>query len=94
MRSRYAAYATGRLDYVFRTWHARTRPDDIAPNPDLTWDGLEVLRSTGGGPHDTTGTVEFRAQYRTRTGSGELNEVSRFERRAGRWVYVDGEVTP
>ncbi|HVX54620.1 YchJ family protein, partial [Nocardioides sp.] len=26
MRSRYAAYALGKADYVFRTWHPRTRP--------------------------------------------------------------------
>lgn len=92
MRSRYAAYATGRLDHVFRTWHPRTRPDDITADPDLTWTGLEILDSTDGGPHDSTGTVEFRARYRTPSGTGALHEVSRFERRAGRWVYVDGDV--
>ena len=92
MRSRYAAYATGRLDHVFRTWHPRTRPDDITADPDLTWTGLEIVGSTDGGPQDTTGTVEFRARYRTPSGTAELHEVSRFERRAGRWVYVDGDV--
>ena len=92
MRSRYAAYATGRSDYVFRTWHPRTRPDDVDPTPGLTWTWLEIVGTEGGGPRDETGTVEFRAHYRTTTGSGELHEVSRFARRAGRWVYVDGEV--
>ena len=43
MRSRYAAYAVGDLDHVFRTWHPRTRPDDLSPDPDLTWTGLEIL---------------------------------------------------
>ena len=43
------------------------------------------------------GVVEFVAHWSERgpgTGSrrGELHEVSRFERRAGRWLYVDGEV--
>jgi SEC-C motif-containing protein len=92
MRSRYAAYATGRLDYVFRTWHPRTRPDDIDPSSGLTWTGLEIVATADGGVGDDTGTVEFRARYRTPQGSGELHEVSRFERRAGRWVYVDGVV--
>jgi SEC-C motif-containing protein len=93
MRSRYAAYATGRTDYVFRTWHPRTRPDDLAPDPDLAWLGLEVLGTSGGGPDDETGTVEFRARYRAPDGEHVLHEVSRFARRAGRWVYVDGDVT-
>ena len=93
MRSRYAADATGRTDYVFRTWHPRTRPDDLAPDPDLAWLGLEVLGAGEGGPDDETGTVEFRARYRARDGQHVLHENSRFARRAGRWVYVDGDVT-
>jgi SEC-C motif-containing protein len=93
MRSRYAAYATGRLDYVFRTWHPRTRPVDVEPTPGLTWNGLEVLRTEAGGPDEETGTVEFRASYRSVAGDHLLQEVSRFERRAGRWVYVDGDVS-
>ena len=34
MRSRYAAYAVGDVDYVFRTWHPRTRPDDLSATAD------------------------------------------------------------
>ena len=93
MRSRYAAYATGRLDYVFRTWHPRTRPVDVEPAPGVTWSGLEVLRTEAGGTDDATGTVVFRASYRTSDGDHVLREASRFERRAGRWVYVDGDVS-
>lgn len=79
MRSRYSAYALGLADYVFRTWHPRTRPDDVTLADNPTWTGLEVLSA-----HDDT--VEFRARHE----SGELHEVSRFEQRAGRWFYVDG----
>jgi SEC-C motif-containing protein len=92
MRSRYAAYALGRTDYVFRTWHPRTRPDDLASAP-MTWLGLDVLRTEDGGPDDATGVVEFVARYRGSHGVEELHEVSRFERRGGRWVYVDGDVS-
>ena len=91
MRSRYAAYAVGALDHVFRTWHPRTRPDDVLGTPGLEWTGLEVLDVVAGGPGDETGEVEFRAAYRSPAGSGVLHERSRFERRAGRWVYVDGD---
>jgi SEC-C motif-containing protein len=92
MRSRYAAYATGRLDHVFRTWHPRTRPAEVEPVPGLTWTGLRVLATVDGGREDTAGRVEFEARYRTADGAHVLHEDSRFERRAGRWVYVDGGV--
>lgn len=94
MRSRYAAYALGRLDHVFRTWHPRTRPAEVSPSPGITWTGLEIVRTVCGGPEDDTGTVEFRARLETPQGPDELHETSRFERRAGRWVYVDGDIDP
>ena len=93
MRSRYSAYATGREDHVLRTWHPRTRPDDVRTDPTLTWTGLEVLDVVDGGPDDSAGVVEFRASYRSPAGPGSLHERSRFERWAGRWVYVDGDVS-
>ena len=92
MRSRYAAYAVGDLDHVFRTWHPRTRPDEIGASPGLTWVGLEVLRTVDGGPDDETGVVEFRARLRTADGEHVMHETSRFTRRGGRWVYLDGDV--
>ena len=82
----------GHLDYVFRTWHPRTRPADLTPTPGTTWVGLEVLRTAEGGPSDDVGEVEFRARFRTPAGEHVLHETSRFERRRGRWVYVDGDV--
>jgi SEC-C motif-containing protein len=91
MRSRYAAYAVGDLDHVFRTWHPRTRPDDLSLAQGLTWTGLEVLDTVAGGPDDDTGIVEFRASYTVASAAdrtGVLHERSTFERRAGRWVYV------
>ena len=93
MRSRYSAYATGHLDHVVRTWHPRTRPAGLALDPGTTWTGLRVLGTTGGGPDAQTGTVEFEARYESVAGPGVLHELSRFERRAGRWVYVDGDVS-
>ena len=92
MRSRYTAYAVGDLDHVFRTWHPRTRPSDLAPAPGLSWQRLEVVRVVGGGHDEQTGTVEFQAHFHSTEGDGVLHETSRFERRAGRWVYVDGVV--
>ncbi|GAB6985696.1 YchJ family protein [Nocardioides pyridinolyticus] len=85
MRSRYAAYAVGDTGYVFRTWHPRTRPDDLSLDPLLTWTGLTVV----GSGEDW---VEFVAAYERDGVPGELRERSSFERRGARWVYVDGEV--
>ena len=85
MRSRYAAYVVGETDYVFRTWHPRTRPEDLSPDPALTWTGLTVL----GSGEDW---VEFVATYSRAGAAGELRERSAFEKRGGRWVYVDGDV--
>ena len=91
MRSRYAAYAVGDLDYVWRTWHPRTRPDTVEPDTGLIWTGLSVLEAREG-PVDSY--VEFEATYDRGGARGRLHERSRFERRRGRWVYVDGDVTP
>jgi len=86
MRSRYAAYAVGDVDHVFRTWHPRTRPDDLSPDPALRWTALEVL--------DATETeVEFVAHFERDGEVGRRHERSRFERRGGRWVYVDGDTS-
>lgn len=82
MRARYAAYAVGDVDFVFRTWHPRTRPDDLPPAGRPTWTGLRVLGSGAD-------WVEFVATYEDAGVSGELRERSRFERRGGRWVYVE-----
>lgn len=81
MRSRYTAFVRGDLDHLFRTWHPRTRPDDLSLDPTTHWTGLRIVAADGA-------TVEFVA---TRQG-GQMHEVSRFEQRAGRWVYVDGDV--
>lgn len=81
MRSRYSAYALGDTDYVWRTWHPRTRPDRVEPDQSTRWTSLEIVEATGD-------TVEFTARHT----KGHLHERSRFARRAGRWFYLDGDV--
>lgn len=93
MRSRYAAYAVGATDYVYRTWHPRTRPAEVRPDPGLSWTGLSVVATDGGSTRDDRGAVEFVVSYRSPQGTGRLHEVSAFERRANRWFYVDGVVS-
>jgi SEC-C motif-containing protein len=93
MRSRYSAYALGETDHLWRTWHPRTRPDRVTAHDAWAWRGLEVHATTGGGrdsPDDTEGTVTFTARYDGPDGPEVLRERSRFVRRGGRWVYLDG----
>jgi SEC-C motif-containing protein len=97
MRSRYAAYACGDPDYLFRTWHPRTRPTDVTIVADTIWQGLDVTDTAGGGIDDDRGEVEFTAVFfnaavHAAARPGSMHERSRFERRAGRWFYVDGVV--
>ncbi len=89
MRSRYSAYAKGDADYLFRTWHPRTRPLDVSVDLRITWTGLEVIDTVAGGPDDDRGEVEFRARFESAGRADSLHERSRFERRAGRWFYLD-----
>ncbi|WP_454168739.1 YchJ family protein [Microbacterium paulum] len=85
MRSRYTAFALGDAVHLRATWHPTTAPAHLALDPARRWDGLEVLRTSGGRPGDRVGTVEFRARWyqaSTRV-RGELRENSRFRRVAG-----------
>ena len=92
MRSRYAAFALGLPDYLLATWHPRTRPATVELDRGLEWVRLEVLDTTGGGPDDAEGEVEFIAHHREGGRRGRLHERSRFVRRGLRWSYLDGVV--
>lgn len=85
MKARYSAYAVGDANFVWRTWHPRTRPADVDLDPGLRWTGLVI---SGHGED----WVEFEASYLSPSGAGLLSERSRFEPRAGRWMYVDGDI--
>jgi len=92
MRSRYSAFARGDSDYLFRTWHPRTRPSDLILDAEIVWSSLEMTDTSAGGAPDDHGEVEFTARFTSGGRPGAMHERSRFQRRAGRWVYVDGDV--
>ena len=95
MRARYSAYCVGDFEYVWATWHPRTRPEQPVAGTGPVWIGLEIVDVVAGQPGDEYGEVEFRARYREGEESrrtGTLHERSRFAVRARRWFYVDGEV--
>ena len=93
MRSRYSAFVLGRTDYLAATWHATTRPHDLAADPGTRWLGLEVRRYAA--MDASHAEVEFVARYRPPNGAGpavRIHERSRFVCEAGRWYYVDGDL--
>lgn len=92
MRSRYTAFSIGDDAYLRRSWHPSTRPTDVAIDPDTQWRRLDIVASSGGGPFDREGTVEFRAVWRDGATRGVLHERSRFVREGRDWQYVDGEI--
>jgi SEC-C motif domain protein len=91
MRSRYCAYVRDDLAYLRTTWAPETCPPDLAANPPgLKWLGLEVRRHV---VQDTEhATVEFVARSKLGGRAQRLHEISCFERRGGRWLYVDGDL--
>lgn len=90
MRSRYSAFATGNVPYLLATWHPRHRPAALELDPEIEWRRLDILAVVDGGPLDTSGTVEFCAHYRRDGNRGTQQELSRFVREQGQWLYLDG----
>ena len=91
MRSRYTAYVRGDDDHLFRSWHPRTRPSPPYSRP-VCAVGV-VGNCVASAPVGDRATVEFVAVFEDSAGRrGQMRELSRFERRRGRWVYVDGLV--
>ena len=90
MRSRYTAYALADEAYLKSTWHPDTLPAhlNLSEQAGAKWLGLKIMR------HDSTdenrAIVEFVARYKIHGKAHRLHEVSRFERIAGCWYYVDG----
>jgi len=95
MRSRYSAFATGKIDYLQETLLPETREDfnreEIeAWAKNSTWTGLEVRFTEAGGEQDEEGVVEFVANFMMNGKPNRHHETSRFAKRDGRWFYVDG----
>jgi len=88
VRSRYTAYVFGLQDYLLDTWHPRTRPSSLAPQPPgLVWIGLELRRHASTDAEHAT--VEFVARSKIGGRADRMRVTSRFERVDGRWLYVD-----
>lgn len=95
MRSRYTAYALGCDEYVLATWAPETRPAVLFEEGDVRpkWRSLSVIEAPLPAEDADEGTVTFTAAGRTSAGAFRMTEKSRFRREAGRWFYVNGDVS-
>ncbi len=97
MRARYTAHATGEFTFLETSVHPSTREKvDTAKMRQwaeaVTWNGLEVHGTTGGGETDDTGTVSFTARYSINGVEQDMREDASFVREDGVWHYLDGDV--
>jgi SEC-C motif-containing protein len=99
MRSRFAAYALELVDYVMDTtdpsgamWQSNRdawREDLLGFTGVTEFRALRVIEA-----HETgdEAVVSFEATLKTPAGEQVMCERSRFVRRSGRWLYVEGVV--
>lgn len=92
MRSRYTAYVVRDIAYLLRSWHPSTRPDTIDPAAIPEWHSLHIVRTEKGMEMDSEGAVEFQATSFSPKHPWRLQEVSRFVKEDGQWLYVDGDI--
>lgn len=92
MRSRYTAFATGKVDYLFDTYCAAWRSTHnkakfVREYQQVEWVELEIVSVLDGGLHHQTGMVEFIAHYTHNGNSFSLHEKSLFVKEDGLWRY-------
>ena len=96
MRSRYSAYVKEAFQYVYDSYHSKTKQhftlDAIKEQSSkITWLGLTVSGTKNGTVNDKTGTVSFTARYEMDGKTQNLIEKSFFAKEKGRWYYINGE---
>ena len=90
MRSRYSAYVLNNHDYLTKTWHPDSCPEQLGGTA-LKWIALEIVSTEQGLEDDSEGKVSFIANFCDTVKGRRLHETSRFVRVDGNWVYLDGQ---
>ena len=89
MKSRYSAYATHQVDYLWNTTHDSQRKfysktEILNWATANEWLKLEIIATT-------ENTVDFKAYYRDANKQTHIHhEFSNFMQENGSWFYVDG----
>jgi SEC-C motif-containing protein len=97
MRSRFSAYALGKLDYLINTRPEAKRAEESREElatycKAVSCVGLKIVSKEKGGKADDTGLVTFHASIHANGRRSLHIETSSFAREDGKWVYVDGVV--
>jgi SEC-C motif-containing protein len=95
MRSRYTAFTKAEVKYILDTVHPekRSRHDEKAIRKwaeKSEWRGLEIIETSGGGPEDSEGKVEFIARYYQNGTRETHHEIAGFKKEEERWYFLDG----
>jgi SEC-C motif-containing protein len=97
MRSRYTAFTRADINYLVKTQStsAGLRKEKERKKlkrwaQSVEWLYLSVMKVIDGGENDEKGTVIFRAFYIQNEEYDNIYEESFFEKKDGKWMYVDG----
>lgn len=96
MRSRYTAYASGKVEYLLKTIPLLERKGfDLRAakqwSESSDWTGLDIL-STKESNDGTKATVEFSAKFKINDEEHTHSERAYFQKTQGRWFFLDGKI--
>ena len=96
MRARYTSYATRRIEFIERSHAPESRAgfDRAASEKwarESDWKSLKILAVKGGGERDNEGVVRFAAAYAQAGKEFIHEEISRFRKVNGVWMFLDGQ---
>ena len=96
MRARYTAYTQVNMDFIKSTHDPstikKTNMDENRLWAEQTeWLKLDIIRTEQGAENDSTGVVEFKADFKTKGEAGTHHEVSEFVKKKGRWYFSKGK---
>ena len=94
MRSRYSAYAMGNAQYLYKTWHEKTRPSltSLRESGPQKLIALKIVSTQAGGEKDLKGIVEFIASSESNNPEEPIyqhHEKSLFIKVKEQWLYID-----
>ena len=95
MRSRYSAFAKGKIPYILDTVHPDKRSEHNEKeirswSANSTWHGLEIVDTKFGLKTDDEGTVEFIAHFTDKNRRLRHHELAQFKKHEDRWYFYDG----
>lgn len=95
MRSRYTAYSQAKIDYIEKTMYGIALEGFNATEAanwarQVSWTGLQIVKSYMDEKNVDRGYVEFIASYREQGKDQTIHELSQFQRYEGKWFYTNG----